>query len=94
MTAETEIQYDNTKNRVLEFIRERFLNGDAKKELDGESPLLEWGILNSLNVVVLTEFIKHELSVVVPPEKLSGRYFKDVNSLTAMILDVAASSTK
>jgi acyl carrier protein len=77
---------DETAARLLEFIRERFLDNDLSGDLDDHTPLLEWGILNSMNTMVLLNFIRDDLGVTVPPSSVSGRNFKDVESITSMIL--------
>jgi acyl carrier protein len=72
--------------RVLDFIRERFLDDDPNSDLDEATPLLEWGILNSMNTAILISFIRTELESSVPPAKITGPNFKDVNSITSLIL--------
>ncbi len=77
---------DEISARLLDFIRERFLDNDVKSDLDMHTPLLEWGILNSMNTAVLLSFIRDDLDSTVPPSSLNGRNFKDVDSITSMIL--------
>jgi clorobiocin biosynthesis protein CloN5 len=72
-------------DQLMDFIRERFLDGDLKGELDESTPLLEWGVLNSMNTAVLLTFVRAELGVPVPASYMNADNFKDVRSLTAMI---------
>ena len=77
---------DEISARLVEFIRERFLDNDLKSDLDVHTPLLDWGILNSMNMAHLLGFIRDELDRTVPPASLSGRNFKDVESIASMVL--------
>jgi acyl carrier protein len=71
--------------QITRFIRDRFLDGDPAGELDERAPLLEWGVINSLNVAVLLGFIRAELGVVIPPVEISSRNFRDVRSIAALV---------
>jgi acyl carrier protein len=72
--------------RLLGFIRERFLDNDLKSDLGEATPLLDWGILDSMNTAVLLNFIRTEFEAPVPSARINGQNFKDVNSITSMIL--------
>lgn len=75
-------------SQVIVFIRRTFLDGDSKDELRETTPLLEWGILNSMNTILLINFVRDQLGVSVPPARINARDFKDVRSITAMVLDL------
>jgi acyl carrier protein len=77
---------------LLTFIRNQFLDGDPGRQLDMSTPLLEWGVLNSLNTVQLLTFIRDEFDVHVPPTAISASGFKDVGSITALVTDLAGAS--
>ncbi|WP_087925181.1 MULTISPECIES: acyl carrier protein [Streptomyces] len=74
-----------TSRRISEYIRENFLDGDPKGDLEDDTPLLEWGVLNSLNTARLIAFIREELDVVVKPVEISAANFRDVRSIAAMV---------
>jgi flavin reductase (DIM6/NTAB) family NADH-FMN oxidoreductase RutF/acyl carrier protein len=80
---------DQTSARILAFIRETFLGDDPRSELDEETPLLEWGVLNSMNTAVLLTYIRDEVGVRVPPDRINGRNFKNTRSIAAMIAELA-----
>jgi acyl carrier protein len=71
--------------RVLAFVRERFLDGDRAGELDESTPLLEWGVLNSMNTVLLLNFIRDEFGVAVPHSEVNGQNFRDVTAITETV---------
>jgi peptidyl carrier protein len=83
---------DDVAERLISFIRERFLGGDPKNELDAQVPLLEWGVLDSLNTAVLLTFIRDDLGVTVPPAEISARNFKTVDRITDLILELGGVS--
>jgi len=72
--------------QLLDFIRERFLDSDPNSDLNESTPLLEWGILNSMNTVILLNFIRDELKCPVSAASVNGQNFKDVNSITTVSL--------
>jgi acyl carrier protein len=59
-------------------------------EVDPHTPLLEWGILNSLSTTALVVFINERLGVDVPAERMVGRNFRDLDSITRLVLELAA----
>ncbi|GAA3868192.1 hypothetical protein GCM10022227_27240 [Streptomyces sedi] len=72
------------------FIKERFLSGDENKELEDTTPLLEWGVLNSMNTALLLMYLRDELGVVVPPTGIVAENFKDIRSITKMVNDLGS----
>jgi acyl carrier protein len=76
--------------RLLAFIRDRFLSGDPQGELDQTTPLLEWGVLNSLNTAMLIGYIRTEFGAVVALEKVDAATFRNVASITSMLCQAAA----
>lgn len=77
---------DEVAGRVTAFIREVLLDGDPRNELDMDTPLLEWGILNSLNTAKLLAFLRTDLGASVPPLEINARNFRDVRSISALVL--------
>ncbi|HZN19887.1 MAG TPA: acyl carrier protein [Micromonosporaceae bacterium] len=81
---------DEVAGRLLGFIRERFLAGDERRELDEDTPLLEWRVLDSLNTAVLISYIREEFGTPVPIEKLTAATFKNVRSISSMLCSTMA----
>ncbi|MER5649365.1 phosphopantetheine-binding protein [Streptosporangium sp. NPDC002524] len=86
----TDLSEREISDRLLAFIRERFLSGDPGGELGEDSPLLEWGILNSLNTALLVSHIRDEMGIDVAFETIDPRAFKSVRGLTAALSPYAA----
>jgi acyl carrier protein len=77
---------DQIAERIAQFIKVNFLAGDPQGELQDNTPLLEWGVLNSLNTVRLVTFIRNGLGVKIPPLEINGSNFKDVSSIAKMVV--------
>jgi acyl carrier protein len=92
MREEREMTDEKVSEKLITFIRNQFLDGDPGQQLDASTPLLEWGVLNSLNTVQLLTYIRDEFGVRVPPTEISARGFKDVNSITALVTDHAGAN--
>ncbi len=54
--------------------------------LDETTPLLEWGIINSLEMVKLLSFIRKQFAVDIPTEKLVADSFTSVSSIADLVL--------
>jgi acyl carrier protein len=76
---------DDITDRLLTFISQEFLDSGSRQDLDEATPLLEWGILNSMNMVRLLSYIRDELGYAVPPDRINAENFGNVKCLTAMI---------
>lgn len=81
---------DEVSARLITFIRETFLaDGDPKNELTETTPLLEWGILTSMNTVTLLSFMQAEFGAAIPATEINARNFQNVRNISAMIHDLA-----
>jgi len=66
------------------YVTERILQ-DSNVMIEAETPLLEWGILNSISTVQLIGFIRERFQVAVPPEDVVGNNFKDLRSIGELL---------
>jgi acyl carrier protein len=76
---------DDVCRLIGTYISEQFLDGAEDSGLKPDSPLLEWGVLNSMNTSLLLAYIRNELGVTVPSTSITGRHFRDLNSITDMV---------
>ncbi|ONK11253.1 hypothetical protein [Streptomyces sp. MP131-18] len=74
---------------ISTYVQDTFLGEGDIPELTAESPLLEWGVLTSMNTSLLLAFIRNELNVVVPPTHLTGQHFANLRSITDTVYDVS-----
>ena len=71
-------------DRLRTYISERILQ-DPSVTIEPDTPLLEWGILNSISTVQLIGFIREQFQVDVPPEDVVGTNFKDLRSISQLL---------
>jgi acyl carrier protein len=69
------------------YVSERILQ-DSKVEIEPDTPLLEWGILNSVSTVQLIGFIRETFQVDVPPEEVVGKNFRDLQSISKLLMQL------
>lgn len=74
-----------TAVRIIEYIRTTFLDGDDDGDLTRTTPLIELGVLNSLNIVRLLVFIEKDLGVKVPPMEVNGVSFKNPEAIVDVV---------
>ena len=55
--------------------------------LDETTPLLEWGIINSLEIVRLLQFIRKQFSVDIPMDNLAADSFINIRSIANLVLE-------
>ncbi len=76
--------YEQTYASIRGFIAEELLNS-AQVELEPETPLLEWGVLNSLNIARLMTYVREQLGVAIPPSEVTGSNFKNLDTIVRLV---------
>jgi clorobiocin biosynthesis protein CloN5 len=71
---------DTLQSYVIEQILQ-----DSNATIEPDTPLLEWGILNSISTLQLIGFIRERFQVNVPPEDVVGTNFKNLRSITQLL---------
>jgi acyl carrier protein len=69
---------------LKKYIEERILDSPGVV-LEADTPLLEWGILNSLSTTQLVGFVRDHFGMDVPPEEMVGENFRDLASITRLL---------
>ena len=77
-------------DNVKDYISLEILDGEDIG-LDESTPLLEWGIINSIEMARIVSFIQNRFSVKVPADKILPDNFKDLTSITGLVVDLAQS---
>lgn len=80
----TAMHRDQIADELERYVRTTFLDGDDD-ELSRSTPLLQWGVLNSMNTALLLTHIRDDLGVVVPPTELNGANFRDIDSIADLV---------
>jgi acyl carrier protein len=76
--------------KLKHFVRQDVLKG-KKVEIDAETPLLESGILNSMEVIRTIKFIQDAFGVKMPATKVTGENFQNLRQLTRIVVSLAES---
>ncbi|MGQ4271722.1 acyl carrier protein [Nocardiopsis changdeensis] len=84
---------EKTEEVLMTFVRERFLDGDPDGELEPTSPLIDWGLLTSLNSAVLLNFLHREFEGSVAVERITAKDLRDVRSIAALLCDTPVDRT-
>jgi acyl carrier protein len=83
----------NGKRQVLatltDYISREALEG-RDEGLQPTSPLLAWGIINSLEITRLVAFIRQQFGVAVPGDRMIADHFKDLESIAALVIELEA----
>jgi acyl carrier protein len=72
-------------DELRKYIVENILDGRDAGELTADSPLLEWGIIDSLTIVDIVEFAKTRFSVSLPASELHPANLESIGALTALM---------
>lgn len=85
------MERDAVKEKIRRYIIEDLMGPSVgDDELNDQTPLLEWGVLNSMNIVKLMVYIRDELGVSIPSSYITGRYFKDLNAIAKTVEQLKA----
>lgn len=76
--------------QILRYLRDAVLHGDTDNELDASTPLLEYGILNSIRTAELMTFISDELGYDSAFAAGDPIALRDVESLARTIVNGAS----
>lgn len=80
------MQESEAYGRLRDFVASALLHGDAK-ELDAQTPLLAWGILDSMSLIQLTDFIEQDLKVRIPTDELAdSTNLENLGTITRMVM--------
>ena len=79
---------DTVQKQLLDYIVEQRLEGDASG-IDASTPLLAWGVLDSLSVVDLMAFIEQRFAVQVPAEQVTAQNLETLRSITELVMRVS-----
>jgi clorobiocin biosynthesis protein CloN5 len=69
---------------LREFVVSELLDG-RDTGLDEHTPLLAWGVLDSLSVNVLVSFTSERFGIAVPQSEVTPENLKDLDAYVAML---------
>ncbi|MFC1505047.1 acyl carrier protein [Thermodesulfobacteriota bacterium] len=56
--------------------------------LDESTPLLEWGIINSMEIARIVTFIENRFKVEIPQDKILPEHFINMTTISALVIEV------
>lgn len=74
---------------ILAYIVRELLDGRGAG-LDRDTPLLEWGVLDSMSMMELIDHLHRTHHVEVPGDHVTAGHFKDVRAIVRMVLALAS----
>jgi len=79
--------------RIAGYLHGELLDGERDLRIEPETPLLEWGVLNSMNTMRLLNFIREDLGVTVPPAMIAGRHFRNLAAISDLVSSLSAAES-
>jgi acyl carrier protein len=70
---------------LKEFVVEELLDGRSAG-LDEHTPLLEWGVIDSLSVADLVGFTSERFGIEVPQREVSPKNLRDLDAYTELLV--------
>jgi acyl carrier protein len=75
---------ENVISELQLFVAREFLNGNDEG-LDAATPLIEWGIIDSIAIVTLREFVSNRFAVEIPYRELKPSNLATLAAIATMI---------
>jgi medium-chain acyl-[acyl-carrier-protein] hydrolase len=76
---------------LTDYISREVLDGQAD-DLEPTTPLLEWGVLNSMEMTRLLAFLQETFHVQVPADRIVGANFKNLAAITDLVVQLDGQS--
>ena len=78
------MEAQGVRETLKKYIEETIIS-DSEVNLEFDTPLLDWGILNSLSTTKLVGFVRDHFGVEVPPGEMVGENFRDLTAISGLI---------
>lgn len=82
-----EITLASVETSLLELIQDEFLDGDD--DLTVTTPLLEWGVLKSIELARLVAFVNDEFDVRIPSGMVVADNMQNVETIARLVIALA-----
>lgn len=76
---------DNLNQALKQFIKTEFVAGNDSVIIEDDTSLIKEGIIDSLGIFVLINFIDEQFQLKIQPEEILLQNFESVNTLTALL---------
>jgi acyl carrier protein len=75
---------DNVIPQLRDFIAREFLNG-KDDGLDESTPLIDWGVIDSIAIVSLRDFVSMRFGVEIPHSELKPSNLSSLTTIASLI---------
>ena len=76
---------EELENIVTNFINEEFLYDKTDIEMTNDLNIIEQGILDSMDIFRLIQFIEEKVNIVLEPDEMVQTNFQSVNDIVGFI---------
>jgi acyl carrier protein len=83
------MQRSDVVEQLKHYIAETVLDG-KDVGLNESTPLLEWGVINSFEIMRLLYFIQQQFHVEIPSEKVIADHFVNLAVLSDLVMEQAS----
>jgi acyl carrier protein len=84
--------HDSIKGIVKDYILSEFLPGEAPDSLDGTTPLITGGILDSIATVKLISYLEERFGIQVEPHEMNADYLNFLPDIARLVAERNPSS--
>lgn len=77
--------YDAIEGPIKEFILTEFLPGEAPDALTDTTPLLTSGILDSIAILQLVDFLQSRFQIGIPPHEMNVDHLDSVAAVAKLV---------
>ena len=79
-------------DQLLHYVKNELEPGVPPERIAADSPLLEWGVPDSVRTARLLAHIRSEYGLRVPPRSMTGEHFSSVQTITDLIVSLRAAA--
>lgn len=76
---------ENTKDTILNYIRNEYLDDDDDREVNDDTKLISNGIVDSFSMVSLKVFLETRYNIQIPDSKATPDAFDSVNNICELL---------
>lgn len=76
---------ENTKDVVLDYVKNEYLEEGDDREVTYDTPLITGGIVDSFSMVSLKVFLETKYNIQIPDAKASPEAFDSVNNIVKLL---------
>ena len=74
------MQLDDVMGTLHEYVLMELLDGDGE-DLDAKTPLLQWGVINSMEIVRIVTLLQDKYDLDITAKEATATAFRDIESI-------------